>query len=379
MKKARKKKDAPNWMLLGAIVLVVAMAGWQYLKNGVVGSEAGTGKNILWVSKDGTSPLARLTIGGTSDELDSVWQMAFQSDDINSSKVAVVTGIKFTISNTKGKEGVITAGYLRQGGSSVVLARAVPTGDHGRVYLPFTFTKGIPIRNGSSETVKLSLDFGTVDGITIKNDERYGVDLDHAPNITVGLISPTPPGRERVQVIIYQYHGVTNYLVKTKPTIVFAKDTPSGVLVPGPNSLIAKVKVTADAAGDVSFTKASRNYLVFKLNSIVNDNQQTTRGWKIVDLASGVALASSQKELESGADIVCDFSLADFWVGAGSTKTLAIYADTGDYEDTGDSLQVWLDSMNNQLGWSIEGLLGNYHHGDILFRGKLFGGTLVKS
>jgi len=173
--------------------------------------------------------------------------------------------------------------------------------------------------------------------------------------------------------------GLDMYLYESKPAVAFAEeDTPTGNLVPSANSLLAKIKVTANPAKDITFDNTLGNSLTVQL--------ALTRGDDGTDDDDSLALKNEDGEVLdtiSGVDFdtdtehTFDFSTKSFTVPAGQTKYLYVYGTTTDFEDQGDSIQVWLEASPNDIDWSINGV-GSYNHGNIIFKGDKFGGTLVK-
>jgi len=82
-------------------------------------------------------------------------------------------------------------------------------------------------------------------------------------------------------------------------------------------------------------------------------------------------------DFEATKEFAFDFSDAAFTVPAGQTKYLYVYGTTTDFEDRGDSIQVWLDDVDGDIDWGINGV-GSYNRGNIIFKGDKFGGTFVK-
>ncbi len=179
--------------------------------------------------------------------------------------------------------------------------------------------------------------------------------------------------------------GYDMYVYKSIPTFAFAADTPSGTLTPSANTLLAKIAVTADAADDITFAKTNgtaTSSLTVKLALSVHDGTSTTATVTLkdgdgntLDTVSGVAINSATTSVS----VTFDFSDRQFTVPAGTTKYLMVYTDTTNLEDSGDTIQLWLDDDDaNNIQWGINGS-GNYHHADLIFKGDLFGGSLVKA
>lgn len=167
-------------------------------------------------------------------------------------------------------------------------------------------------------------------------------------------------------------------LYESKPAVNFAADTPSGNLVPSANTLLAKIAVTADAAKDITFENADGNSLTVQLaltrgdDALADDDGLTLKDEEgnTLDTVTGV-------DFDTAKEHVFDFTDRSFSVAAGTTKYLYVYGTTTDFEDQGDSIQVWLDDTDADLDWGINGS-GTYTTGAISFKGDKFGGTFVK-
>ena len=172
--------------------------------------------------------------------------------------------------------------------------------------------------------------------------------------------------------------GKDMFVFESKPTANFAADTPSGNLVPSANTLLAKIAVTADAAKDITFENADGNTLTVQLaltradDATADDDALTLKddNGDTLDSITGV-------DFDTAKEHTFDFASKAFSVAAGTTKYLYVYGTTTDFEDQGDSIQVWLDNVDGDIDWGINGA-GSYNKGDILFKGDKFGGTFVK-
>ena len=88
---------------------------------------------------------------------------------------------------------------------------------------------------------------------------------------------------------------------------------------------------------------------------------------------------SSTSTLNFGVDneFTFDFASKAFTVSAGTTEYLYIYADTRDFADDGDSIQIKLDDSADDVDWGIDGA-GSYNYGNIIFKNDILGGSLLK-
>ena len=172
--------------------------------------------------------------------------------------------------------------------------------------------------------------------------------------------------------------GLDMFLYESKPAVNFATDTPTGNLVPSANTLLAKIAVTADAAKDITFDTALGNSLTVQLALTRNDDAVDADDSLVLKDENGDVLDTiSAVDFDTAAEHAFDFTSKSFTVPAGQTKYLYVYGTTTDFEDQGDSIQVWLNDSANDIDWAINGV-GSYNHGNIIFKGDKFGGTFVK-
>ncbi|MFZ5365211.1 MAG: hypothetical protein ACOZBH_03380 [Patescibacteria group bacterium] len=181
--------------------------------------------------------------------------------------------------------------------------------------------------------------------------------------------------------------GNTHYVYEAYPAITFASDTPSGNFVPSANTLVAKIKVTATGGKDITFDGPTApnsadpdDEFVISVSASRSDNDGVAETWVLKD-GSGNQLDSIAVDIigDGNNEVIFDFNDKDFVVPAGQTKYLYVYTNTLDLETVGDSIQIWLDDAPTSAGnWSINYNAADWANWDIIFRGDIFGGALVK-
>jgi hypothetical protein len=164
--------------------------------------------------------------------------------------------------------------------------------------------------------------------------------------------------------------GNDMYVFKSVPTVEFAEDTPSGDLLPNASDLLAKVDITASANEDITFEKdTDANTITFQVAT-----SGAVMGTLTLKDSSGNTLDTATN---SAGEYEFDFTDNSLTVGAGTTETLSIFGDTTGFSTAGDTVQVWLDDVDADISWGINGS-GSYGHGSIIFKGELYGGAQVK-
>lgn len=348
------------------------------------------------ITVDSSSPQSDILIGGATGKTVAVYRAV-------TSTVEAVEPDQFVLTNDSTGDENTGTWYLycnRDASGALVTPFVVATAATGAT-MTFNIpdhTVKIPADSVALFTVKA--DILAVDGTTVVNGDTVDTDI---ADLTAAAATGTDTDFDftglasGAQVPGTGTDAITNAdheLYKSRPYVSFAADTPSGALTPtaagSVTGLVAKINITADAAFDIAFTNDDANHdatdssIVISVNAVVNDDGVASSGYSFVDLSTSTVVDSSANQIEAAADEICDFSTADMFVGAGLTKVLAVYADTQAFEDTGDSLQIWLSDAadtNLEFGTTItaDSAANGYDVGTIVFRGDKFGGTLVKA
>jgi len=211
------------------------------------------------------------------------------------------------------------------------------------------------------------------------NDTTTALDLDFDTNFRSVAQSS---GTVSTDVGSADVEGNDMYVYESVPTITFASDTPSGTLTPSANTLIGKIGITASAEKDITFQSGDSSNLTLQLALARGDDATPTDDAITIKDKNGVELdATGAVDFDATKEFNFDFSsvgaAVGFTVAAGTTEYIYVYATTTDFEDQGDSIQVWMDDTAGDATFGINGA-GTYARGDILFKGDIYGSTLVK-
>jgi hypothetical protein len=167
--------------------------------------------------------------------------------------------------------------------------------------------------------------------------------------------------------------GNDMYVYKSVPTVAFASNTPSGDLIPSANGLLARIDITADANEDITFASSTSNYITVQVatsGATISSLVLKDADGNTLDTAATVTAGEATFMIGQSTD-------SDLTIPAGQTKTVLVYGDITGFTTAGDTIQIWLDDADADIDWGIDGT-GGYHKGNIIFRGDLYGGALVK-
>ena len=228
------------------------------------------------------------------------------------------------------------------------------------------------VPNNGSVVVKIKANLNTKAG-GADNGSYTSLEVDATSNFrAVGLSSGSVKTAPDTGTTM---NGNNMYIYESIPTVAFDSTTPSGTLIPSANTLVAVVSVTADAGKDITFIKGGSNAITFTVNAY-GPVDGSTENWVLRD-GSGNLLDTVAGQIGSST-VTFNFETAGLTVPAGQTKLIKVYVDTADYTVSGNSIQMQLSPNTDDVTWGINGS-GAYQHGDILFKGNLYGGSLVKS
>lgn len=326
----------------------------------------------LTMSQDADTPTSALVVAGTEGVVFTKVKFSATNEDFVIDKLTIINDRYSSVGDDEFT--AIVLEYTNSDGETETVSKGLSAGQANFTNLDIY----VPKDDDTTVTVKANLN-------TVTN----GADNGDYTSLKVASTSTfRATGQASGEVIettgTSDVDGYDMYVYKSVPTFAFAADTPSGTLTPSANTLLAKIAVTADAADDITFVKTdgtATSSLTVKLALSVHDGTSTTATVTLkdgdgntLDTVSGVAINSATTSVS----VTFDFSNRQFTVPAGTTKYLMVYTDTTNLEDSGDTIQLWLDDDDaNNIQWGINGS-GNYHHADIIFKGDIFGGSLVK-
>jgi outer membrane murein-binding lipoprotein Lpp len=332
----------------------------------------GVGTASLTVTKDSSSPVSDIIIGGSTGVELGVFRLAASNvEDLDLDQI--------TLSATNGT--YVDTFYFYNGDT---LLGSVP-GANSVTWVASDGTLTIPANGHKEITVKA--DLYPVDGTTISNGDTVKVGLEESNNVkTTGLSS----GAARNSSASAYANAMKIY--KSRPYFAKNSASPSGDLFPSSNANIAIFDVTADAGEDISFESGDSNKLVIKVDAQVTDTNTgyitftlkdqdgNVLGYDSVSFGSALSLSGSSVTFDntnSWGATPANGSTNSFTIPAGQTKKLYVYADTTDFEDNGDSIQVYLDDdADANCTFGINGS-GTYAEGTKIFKGDIYAGSFV--
>jgi len=213
-----------------------------------------------------------------------------------------------------------------------------------------------------------------VDGTAVVNGDTLEVTISAAGDVdTTGLSSGTAVDSTDTDV-----DAATHSLYENYPSFAFATDSPSGTLSLGANTLIGKVEVTASAGKDITFQNADGNDIMVQVQVVGDDTDTATETVTFKDDEGNTLDTGTMSSATATNELNVDFSTNDWTIAAGTTEVMYIYADTTDFEDTGDTIQVWFDDTTTDIDFGVDGANFTNEEGAKIFKGDIFGGTLVK-
>lgn len=320
----------------------------------------------LTVTKDASSPVADILIGGETVTLNVFRLAADAVEDLDLDSIALyVTG------------GTDVDTYYFYQGSTLLGSRPGGTGpslvlDDGTVTIP---------ANGNIKvTVKAKM--LPIDGNVVQDNTDIGATIN-----AVGAIDTT--GLSSGQAVDSTVGGVSSsvhQLYESRPYISVNSASPSGTQgdVGTSNTLLAIFDIKAHSAEDITFE--SDGQIIFKISMAIqaSDGNDETFTFKDDDsntlaTITGVALGSGGSMASS---VTLDFSTNTLTVPAGETKQIYVYADTSEMTASStskDKIQIWLDdATSDSIKFSVDNAT-TYDESAIILRGDIMAGTLEAS
>jgi len=328
----------------------------------------------LSVTIDARSPQAQILVGNTYNVTLAVFRLWPTEEDQILNRITATDD---------GDDNTVTTYYLyanRDNSGNLVTPYLVDTANPVNGVAEFGgWGSMVKMPKDTYTKIYIKADMANIDGVSVVNGDTVRVTIeDPSRDIeSVGIMSGMAiPGDSGISL-----DAAENPVYKTKPYVSMAADSPSGQFVPSPATTIAKFKLTADAATDVSLRNEDSNQIVVKINTSINDYSGTS-AVRLLDNATGQDFDVTQNvDFGAGnntATITFDFDLNNFYISAGVTKYFSVVVDTLQFEDMGDCIQAWLDDNDPaNFSWGIDGS-GNYATAEFTFRGDIYANVLVK-
>jgi hypothetical protein len=324
-----------------------------------------TAGGTLTASTDADTPVADLIVMGTTG-------VNFTKVKFTSTNEAYIVD-KLRVSNTGSGDAQFTGVTLEYKDSANVTQSATQSLSGG--VADFTgLTFYVPKDDSAVITIKGNMNTST-GGATASTTAALGLVRTGSFVRALGQAS----GATKTTISTTDQVGNTMIIFKSKPTFAFNASTPSGVLIPSGNTLVGIINVTADAGADIQFASTSSNSIKVSVGGSIAAGSSSAASvtWTLKDQDGNTLDTVSAVTIPAGG-VTFDFTNRQFTVAKGTTKQLKVYTDTTNLGVDGNSIQIYLDDANSaNVGWGVTGT-DNYHHANILFRGQLFGGSLVK-
>lgn len=315
----------------------------------------------LTVSRDSSSPLAAMVIGGTEKVTLGVFRLA-------ANNVEDLDVDQFIVHATNGS--YATTYYLYQGTTLI----GQQAGAERMVFPLADNTVLIPANGYKLFTVKADLQ--SVDGTTITNGADIDVGLKDSTNT---LVTGKLSGQQATNNTAYT--GYTMDIYKSRPYVVKNSASPVGGNTLSVSSAfeVARFDITAHANDDITFENADGDSITLYMNGYVADTTQAYLTFTFKDLSTGNTLGTATGTAGSTTSIntngVMSFQTNSLTVPAGETRTISITLDTTDFEDAGDSISVKLDDVDtDNFIFGINGS-GAYKEGDDILKNDIIFST----
>jgi len=321
-----------------------------------------TTNGTLTVTKDSSSAISDIVLGGTSGVSLATFKLA-------ASNVEDLDLDEMTWDATGGA--YISTLYFYNG--STLLGSAPGAASGTIVFNDGTLT--IPTNDSKLVTVKA--DLYPVDGTTLANGASMAFGLDLATNVkTTGKLSGASV------TVSTSALGSTMKVYKSRPYFAKNSASPSGQLVPLASQLVAVFDITANAGDDISFVGGT-NTLTLNVSANISDTTQQQMTFILKDsdgntLDTAIQAAASNSTKAMATTVVFPFATNNLTIAKGTTKQVYVYSDLSDFEDTGDSMQVYWSATDGYCKFGINGA-GAYQEGSKIFRNNIYANTLSRT
>jgi hypothetical protein len=328
----------------------------------------------LTVTKDASTPVSDIVLGNTNGVALASFRLAANNvEDLD------LDHITLAVSNSDS----ISTLYFYNGDT---LLGSIPSAAAPTIY----FSDGtLTIPADGYKIVTVKADLNHVDGSTVSNDDTLVIASAGDVDCT-GLDSG-----DAVDSTAYPV-GNTMYIYETRPYFSVNASSPSGNLFPSSNTTVAIFDIEAGPE-DVTFDNDDTNTsgtIKIKVDATVADTSATSNNHVTFTLRDGDGNVLGYDSVSFGATGAIDggtltFDTEQAWGGnthattnkltipANGTKPLYVQADTREFEDDGDFIQVWLDdSADGNLDFAIDGD-GVHQEGVIIFRNDIYAGSFV--
>lgn len=309
----------------------------------------------LNISKDSSSPISNIALGGELANL-AVFRLSASSAealDINKIKVTV-DGQSSLISSVSIYSGTVllATGMIDQNNVATFILPA------GKLIVSANSNIGLTVKAIISEISDASQNDSTITAKLNGNDAIAATGVTSSAIISSGSQSAI---------------GSPMNVFKARPYFSINPNSPSGSLILSSSTLLGIINVNSSAKGDITFSNANGNYIKAKIAVSVTDGDGDLEQLVLKDgMGQTLDIVNQNLGIDGVAiPITFDFSNNSLVVAGGQTKQLYIYGDTMEFDDAGDTIQVLLEDYSpSNISWGIDGQ-GAYNNADIIFRGGI--------
>lgn len=356
-----KKANKTAWIIWAIVLIILGAVGWKYFGNEITGSKAGVlNEGVVYLGMAGDSPSSQMMLGGGKNQLDSIWTANYVPDASDPVGQVSLRQLEYSIRSTVPP---MTKAYLRQKGNTTILATASPVskGYVATKQLVFDLPQGLVLKANIPTNLTVSMDYGTVDGVKIREDQPYMLYLANAKAVGLNALNVGVSYGTRESNKHYMF---SNYL-----RFGFNNASPSGAATRRPNHTIAKFNASAAVSkSDITFRNSQNNYI-----SIVLETQSPTGIPTTIYLKSGMTgtiFGTATADLSKTGKATVTFRFPTELGIPASMGVLNIVTDTTKLIGEPDRDLLVSVVGDNALGWGISSV-GNYHHGNIIFGGNI--------
>jgi len=346
-----------------------------------------TDTGALTTTLDSSTPLSSLIVGGSQGVHVSTFRFAADNvedirldqiilNEATATELDVTTGV--SIKANRDNTGALVTPY------EIASGALTTSGDNTFTLNPNTSLRPVVPANNYI-LIYVYVNAATIDGTIVQNADAIEIDL-----LTNFTATGMGSGGE-ITATVGTLSGSAHQLYKSIPTVTLSPNSPSGNLILSTTTEIARFRITADAADDITFDNGAYSTLSVQITAYNTDFAHgSTSAVTLKNLSNGLTIASpAAADIGSTAaakTTQVDFTFEDngtFTVPAGDYRDVAVIADVTLFEDAGDSIVAWLsDDAATDFGWAINSATAQgttAGTADISFRGDIYGHTLVKA
>ncbi|MAG44587.1 hypothetical protein CL633_01730 [bacterium] len=347
-------------------------------EDAVTATGVSTGTEITGVTPTGAGQTLTIASGGTLT-------VAIESNDpvatllVGESKNVPLA--KFRLSETGNVEDLDLDSFkiTDDGSDDTVETYYLYNGDNligtkaGGAAVEFFFDDGtVTIPQNKSVILTVKADIKAVDGSTVTNASSLTVTVAATGDVdTTGVDSGTAVDSTDTSV-----DAAIHKVYESIPSVAFASgwsESDTGKDLTASSTVrVARINITADAAERISFGTNASTSLTVQAEVYAADVDSSAGNWTLRDSTGTTVATTSVSDATAASaqtqEVTFNVTTA-FHISAGVTSYVDVYADLSDFEDDGDSFQLWLDNTAGDIAWTIDDGSSAYNDGDKILSG----------